>query len=76
MSNGKDSGWVSVEDRLPAYGRPVLIKSENGAVQHITYVLDGDDDVPDWFEPVHFCHDDELKIMCNKVKSWMYLPDA
>ena len=66
--------WVNTSDSLPSYGAPVLIIIGN-TVQHITYCLDGDDSVPDWFEPYYFDHDDELKIMHNKVKGWAYLPE-
>lgn len=68
------SGWISVDDRLPAYGEPVLIKA-NSVTQHVTYVLDGADECPDWFEPHHFDHDDDLKMFWNKVKFWRPLPE-
>lgn len=42
--------WVSVDDKKPAYGQPVLLKI-NGVVQTVTYNLDGSDDSLDWFEP-------------------------
>lgn len=42
--------WVSVHDKRPAYGVPVLLQI-NGIVQTITYNLDGGDDSLDWFEP-------------------------
>jgi len=58
---------------LPVYGEPVLIII-NGVLQYITYFRDGDDHVPDWFEPYFFDHDDELKILWNKVEKWAYLP--
>ena len=32
--------WISVKDRLPAYGEPVLICA-NSVVQNVTYVLTG-----------------------------------
>jgi hypothetical protein len=68
------SEWISVEDRLPAYGEPVLIVG-NGVTQHITYMLDGNDDEADWFEPYYFEHDDELKVLAIKVLFWMPLPE-
>ena len=68
-----DKEWISVKDRLPEYGRAVLI-SIKGTVQHVTFSLDGADDTPDWFEPYWFDHDDELKIWWNKVTHWMPLP--
>jgi hypothetical protein len=68
------SEWISVEDRLPAYGKPVLLVGNN-VVQHVTYMLDGCDDVPDWFEPYHFDHDDNCKLLWNKATYWMELPE-
>jgi hypothetical protein len=65
--------WISVEDKLPGYGEPVLLLS-NSVVQHVTYMLDGADDVPDWFEPFHFEHDDSLKLYWNSATHWMPLP--
>jgi hypothetical protein len=38
--------WINVNKELPSYGEPVLLKA-NGAVQHVTYTLDGADDTPD-----------------------------
>ena len=66
--------WINVEDELPAYGRPVLI-SIGETVQYITYMLDGSDDTPDWFEPYHFGSDGELTIWHNEVDKWTYLPE-
>ena len=69
------SEWISVKDRLPEYGEPVIIVA-NGVTQHVTYMLDGDDDESFvWFEPVYFEHDDELKIPYHKISSWMPLPE-
>lgn len=65
---------TSVNERLPAYGEPVLIKT-NGVLQHITYILDGADDVPDWFEPCHF-EADGLALRWDKVESWIYVDDV
>jgi hypothetical protein len=65
--------WVNVEEKLPAYGEPVLIKI-NGVTQHVTYALYGDSDVPDWFKPYHFDNDYEHKISRDKVSFWCYLP--
>lgn len=42
--------WVSVHDKKPTYGQPVLLRI-NGVVQTVTYNLDGSDDSLDWFEP-------------------------
>ena len=69
------SEWVSVEDRLPAYGEPVKIFM-NGVIQSITYCLDGfpDGGVMDWFEPYHFDQDkDELSFFYDKAESWIYV---
>lgn len=68
------SKWISVNDDLPAYGEPVLIKA-NGVTQNVTYMLDGADEAPDWFEPYYFEHDDNLKVLWNKVDYWQYLPE-
>lgn len=59
----------------PQYGEPVLIVS-NGVLQNITYILDGADDVQDWFEPYFFDHKGSLKIWWHKVDEWAYLKDA
>lgn len=66
--------FKKVEDELPAYGEPVLIRT-GSTVQHITYMLDGADDVPDWFEPYFFESEDGLKICHSKVREWAYLPE-
>jgi len=59
--------WISVNDGLPAYGEPVLIKV-NEVIQHITYMLDEADDAQ-WFEPYHY-HDLENAFPSHKVDSW------
>jgi len=69
-----ENQWVSVEDRLPSYGVPVLLFG-NGTVQHVTYMLDGADETKDWFEPYYFEHDGEQKIPYNKPTHWMSLPE-
>lgn len=66
--------WVNVEDRLPEYGEPVLIVV-NGVTQNVTYILDGYENEPDWFEPHHFDHDDNLSLRWNKADYWMPLPE-
>ena len=66
----KMSEWTKCTDSLPTYSEPVLLKI-NGVIQNITYMLDGADDMPDWFEPYFFDHDDELKIWWNLVDEWM-----
>lgn len=66
--------WIDVNDKLPAYGEPVLLKA-NGVTQHVTYMLDGADECPDWFEPYHFDHDDNQKLFWNKAQAWQPLPE-
>ncbi len=66
--------FIPVSEKLPPYGAPVLIKTK-GVVQHVTYTLDGWDDVPDWFEPYHFEHDDNMKIRWDRVDAWALMPD-
>ena len=68
-----ENQWISVEDRLPAYGDSVLLVG-NGVVQKVTYSLDGADDVPDWFEPYYFDSDVGCSIPWNKPTHWMPLP--
>ena len=68
--------WVSVEDKLPDYGQPILLKI-SGVVQHVTYMRDGGDDY-DWLEPFFYDHDDDVKISLKfdgltKIE-WMTLP--
>jgi len=67
--------WISVEDELPGYGEPVLIRAK-GVTQYITYILDGSDHTPDWFEPYYFDHDGNMKIWWNQATHWMPLPEA
>jgi len=66
--------WTKVKDKLPAYGEPVLIRI-GSTVQHITYMLNSAEDIPDWFEPYHFESDDDLKIWHNKVNEWAHIPE-
>ena len=68
-----ENQWISVEDRLPAYGAPILL-SISGVVQHVTYMVDGADETPDWFEPYNFEHDDNCKLFWNKAQAWQPLP--
>jgi len=65
--------FTKVTDALPAYGKPVLIRV-GSTVQNITYMLDGCDDEPDWFEPYFFESEDSLKFTHHKVAEWAYLP--
>lgn len=64
----------ALNDDLPPYGAPLLIKI-NGVVQHITYMRDGADDELDWFEPYFFRHEDIDKLPLHKVDGWFALPD-
>lgn len=66
------SEWISTNE-LPGYGVPVLLFA-SGVVQNVTYMLDGFEDTPDWFEPYHFEHDDNCKMLWNKATHWMPLP--
>jgi len=68
------SEWISVDDKLPPYGDPVIIFG-SGVVQNVTYMLDGWDDTPDWFEPFHFDHGDDNKVRWDKITHWMPLPE-
>ena len=46
----------------------------HGTVQHISYILDGDEMVPDWFEPYHFDDpEEELFVSWNEVTRWVYI---
>ena len=49
----------------------VTHKDANGK----TYMLDGGDECPDWFEPYHFEHDDDMKILWSKTEAWQPLPE-
>ena len=64
--------WISTKEKLPEYGKPILIKA-NGTTQHVTYMRDGDDFSDDWFEPYHFEHEDDLKLPVGKVDYWQYV---
>jgi hypothetical protein len=72
--NNEGSKWTNISDKHPEYGEPVLIKTNSGVTQNVTYTRDGCDDHEDWFEPYHFDHDDDLKIPISKVKAWRELP--
>lgn len=41
--------WISIKKELPAYGSPVLLKI-NDAIQCMTWILNGGDNEPEWFE--------------------------
>jgi len=69
------SEWI--KDKLPPYGVPVLIRV-GSTVQHITYMLDAEGDGLEgcvWYEPYHFDHTDDLKILATKITEWMELPE-
>ncbi|MDI1222941.1 DUF551 domain-containing protein [Acinetobacter guillouiae] len=66
--------WISVENKRPVYGQPILIVVD-GVTQNITYMLDGSDDSSDWCEPYFFEHDDCCKMWWDKVTHWMPLPE-
>lgn len=71
------SEWISVEDRLPRYGDPVIL-CIMGVTQNITYCRDGhpDGSCLDWFEPVFFNEDDEHKIFYTDASHWQPLPTS
>ena len=66
--------WISVDERMPTYGKPVLIVIR-GIVQDVTYMRDGADDCDDWFEPYFFEHDHNCKVSFHEVSHWMPLPE-
>ena len=68
-----ESGWISVEEKWPKYGEPILVVI-NGVVQKVTYCRDGSDDSEDWCEPFHFDHEDCCKRWWSDVTHWMPLP--
>ncbi len=59
---------------LPPYGESVLIFA-NGVVQDVTYMLDGADDSPDWFQPYHFGDDGDLYLSIEEVDGWCLIGD-
>ena len=65
--------FVSIHEKRPPYGAPVLLKV-GGVVQHITYILNGADETPDWFEPYHF-DSEELTLWWYQVDGWALLLD-
>ena len=60
---------------LPPYGESVLIFA-NGVVQNVTYMLDGADDSPDWFQPYHFGDDGDLYLSIEEVDGWCLIGDT
>ncbi len=69
--------FTEVRDSLPGPGVPVLFKY-GSTIQNIIYCLDtpgeDSDEAIAWFEPYHFKHDDESKILVKDCHSWAYLP--
>ena len=59
---------------LPPYGETVLIFA-SGVVQNVTYMLDGADDSPDWFQPYHFGDDGDLYLSIEEVDGWCLIGD-
>lgn len=68
---------INTRDRLPSYGKPVLIKVR-GFLQDVIYKLCGADNVPDWNAPDWFevYNDSNYRIRWDKVESWIYLDDV
>ena len=62
--------WVSIQDKWPARGDPVLLIA-NGVVQQVTYFRDYLNAGDDYFEPVYFEGD---CIPLDEVTHWMPLP--
>lgn len=79
-SGTRADGWISVHDKKPKYGTPVIL-SVNNVVQDITYNLDGGDDSLDWFEPYSSVglYDDlkdiSLFVTHDIDVKWMSLPN-
>lgn len=67
--------WRDPAAERPKYGQPIVVKIK-GHTQHVTYMLDRDEDTSDWIEPFYFDHDDNCKVWWLDVTAWMYLPDA
>lgn len=78
--NTRADGWISVHDKKPKYGAPVIL-SVNDVVQDITYNLDGSYESLDWFEPYSSVGAyDDLKGISFFVThdinvKWMQLPN-
>jgi hypothetical protein len=67
------SDWISREYKLPCYGVPVLIVV-GGVTQSETFILDGYDEVEDWFEPFHTDQDIGRGVFASNVTHWMPSP--
>lgn len=66
--------WISVDERLPDYGVPVLLKI-NGIAQHVIYMRDGSDESNDWFESYHYEDKDSVFFIdFSDDVEWMPLP--
>lgn len=76
--NTRADGWVSVDDRLPEYGKPVIIIA-NGHRQNVIYFRDNggeDHPTPDWYEVYRYGDDTDAYIPAHLVTHWMPLPEA
>lgn len=65
--------WISVEEKYPEYGKPILIVVD-GVAQNIVYVRGGSDDSKDWCEPFYFEHDGGDSLWWEDVTHWMAIP--
>jgi hypothetical protein len=61
-------------DQRPQYGEPILVAIKD-VWQHVTYILDGEDETEDWVEPYHFDHDDNCKAFWRDVTAWIPMRD-
>lgn len=80
--DGNVKEWISIKDKLPTYGEPVLLKI-NGVTQKLTWNLDGSDNSKDWFElydPLNAYsergdhHEHSFFVDFEKDIKWMALP--
>ena len=74
MLNELLSGWISVDEELPALGEKVLLFA-NGVVQEEIYTMD-EADQSDYYSKRYWSRDDFEE--CPFVKSgqfWMRLPE-
>ena len=49
MQQAEPDGWISVSERMPPEGEPLLVCSGNGVVQRTVYGFDGENWL-DWYE--------------------------
>lgn len=69
--------WNNTSERLPVYGKALILKI-NGVNQSVTYQFDGSDDGDDsfyWFEPYHFEHASDETIKLKSDILWKYVFD-